>query len=276
VEIGVRAIDFGSVNGCDELLKRFDEKGVKVTQLPLGKVFADFPPVLNDVSIQYVKDVNKKFMAKNVAIDVLGCYINLANPNKTVLAAELNKFRDHIEYASILNARFVGTETGSLNEDYSFHAYNHSEEAYRSVLSNLEALVEGAENKGVCIGVEAVQQYVIHSPQSTYRLLKDLASLNVSVIFDPVNLLTAENYQKQLDIYNEAFFLFADKIKVFHLKDFIIDDNKTGVPLGEGMFLWKEFLKLAKEYKVEANILLEGTTMDGYTNARKLLKDYLY
>ncbi len=50
-------------------------------------------------------------------------------------------------------------------------------------------LIDYAKEMGVCVGIEAVTFFTIHSPETMKRMLDDLNSANVFVIFDPMNYL---------------------------------------------------------------------------------------
>lgn len=273
MKTGVRAHDFGIVR-CDELLKRFIDNNVEVTQLPLPRVFNDFPLDNKLEALKYAQRVGEKFSQAGISIDVLSCYINIGCINKQLHDSEIKRFDDFLDYAVVAGAKMVGTETGSVNADYSFDVENHSEESYRRVIKSLEPLVRKAEDLGTFIGIEAVHRHVIHSPKVTMRLLKDLSSKNVQIILDPVNLINIENYQRQIDIFEEAFFLYADKIKVFHFKSFEIDNELLEIPFGSGLFQWEEFLELAKTYHVEANVVFEGTSIEHYNTARVKINEF--
>jgi L-ribulose-5-phosphate 3-epimerase len=274
LKIGVRAHDFGGVSHT-ELVKLFLEKGVETTQLALQKAFADFPPAMSNEAIEFVKNVKKSFEQSNISIAVLGCYINPVSDNHATLLSDIAKFKDNIEYARLLNAKLIGTETGSLNKDFSYNKYNHSKESYRKLISVLEPLLELAQIKGVNIGIEAVCEFIIHSPKTTQKLLKDLASSNLKIILDPVNILNKKNFKNQLDVFEKAFFHYGDKIEVIHFKDFVMAKTKMEVPFGNGQFDWKGFLSIAKKYKSDCEIILESSAPTTFERTKDQILQYL-
>ena len=58
----------------------------------------------------------------------------------------------------------------------------------------MREIVKEAERYNVNIGIEGVHCFVINTPQKMKRLIDDLDSDNVKVIFDPVNYLNINNY----------------------------------------------------------------------------------
>ena len=154
----------------------------------------------------------------------------------------------------------VGTETGYVGSECN-EKDNHTEQAYKHLLTNLKELVAYAEKLGVMIGIEGVKAFVINDPQKMRRLLDDLNSPNVLAIFDPINFLGADNYNDQDKIIDDAFNLYGDEMCVLHLKDFVIDADgnmKSALPT-EGMLNTEKILRYIKQRKPDMPVVLEGT-----------------
>ena len=62
-------------------------------------------------------------------------------------------------------------------------------EAYQLFAQTMSGLVEAAEKLGVIIGLEGGYNHVLHTPALMKRFLDDIASPNVEVIFDAMNLI---------------------------------------------------------------------------------------
>jgi sugar phosphate isomerase/epimerase len=154
----------------------------------------------------------------------------------------------------------VGTETGSLNSDFSPHPDNQGEKAFQVVLESVHELVDEAEKFGVFVCIEGVERYVISSPKRLKRLVDEVASNNLQVIFDPVNLLNADNHSDQRAIMEESLSLLGERIAIVHAKDFVIADGRLrSVPSGKGMLDYDCFFRLVKRRKPLVSVLLEDT-----------------
>jgi L-ribulose-5-phosphate 3-epimerase len=77
------------------------------------------------------------------------------------------------------------------------------------------------------VGIEGVHFHVINTPTKMKRLVDDLNSPNVRVIFDPVNYINTANYKNQDEIINTHFDLLGEKTKLLHLKDFKLVDGEV-------------------------------------------------
>ena len=70
------------------------------------------------------------------------------------------------------------------------------------------------------IGIEPVWQLTIYSIDMMQKMIKDIASKNISVILDISNLMHSEIFDKQDYVINSAFEKFGDRISTIHLKDY--------------------------------------------------------
>ncbi len=254
---GMRAhdLEYNDIEILAEKLKRYN---MEFIQLALAKSVKE----VQDEGYKYSEKTAEKISAaltKNgVKISVLGCYINPVCPDKEARKTEIDKFRENIKYARALGADMIGTETGSVAPNGLFHPYNHSEENYQDFLSVMRELVAYAKDLGVCVGVEAVTIFTIHSPETMKRFLDDIDADNVRVIFDPMNYLDINNYKNQREIYQKAFRLYGDKIAVIHCKDFVAEDGALKYVLPtEGMLDYECVAELRKKFCPDVPWLLE-------------------
>lgn len=106
------------------------------------------------------------------------------------------------------------------------------------------------------------------------RLLDEIPSNHLQVIYDPANFMSIDNYQHQEDVIQEAIELFGDKIVALHAKDFIIEDNWIKmVPVGQGLLNYDVIFKCIKQRKPFLNVLMEGTSEPYITSSMTYLKE---
>lgn len=207
----------------------------------------------------------------DIKIAILGSYINPSNPDDEVLRADIEKFKEKIRYACVLKPIAVGTETGKYIERETY-----SEEAYQRVLQTMREVVDEVEKYGVNIGIEGVCWFVINNPEKMKRIVDDLNSENVKVIFDPVNYLNADNYQNQDEIISQTFDLLSDRICVIHAKDFTIEDGRLKTTkITEGMLNYKLIFDKLKEYNLDIPIICEGMNEEDAVIAFKKLENIM-
>jgi len=245
---GIRGHDVQAV-GLENIADRCREVGINYLQLVLEKSIDGFNA--GNFSEEYANEIKDSLGGMKIA--VLGSYINPSSVDKEGLEHGLLCFKEKIRYATVLNPIVVGTETGAYIE-----GQTDSEEAYQYLLKNIRELLAEAEKYNVNIGIEGVHIFVINTPQKMARLMGDLDSDNARVIFDPINLISIENYKEQNKIINDMFELLSDKLAVIHAKDFVVEDGriKTVAP-GEGMLNYELIFKNLKEHNLDIPVIVE-------------------
>ncbi|MBP9989583.1 MAG: sugar phosphate isomerase/epimerase [Ruminococcus sp.] len=268
LNIGMRGHDI-SADNIEELAKKFNEYGLSSIQLVLKKSINGFSEGM--FSPSFAKLIGKTFRNNNIDIPILGCYINPSCTDETELKAQTDYFIENLKYAKFMNAGVVGLETGFVG-DTCIPENNHTEEAYQHLLRTMKYLTSEAEKLGVMIAVEAVNCFVIHSSETMQRLINDLNSPNICVIFDLLNLLTIDNYKNQTQIIKTAFDILGDKIIAVHLKDFKVEYNQLiQCPIGQGLLNIPLLLSAVKNNKPYLPIILEETNEEKITESMFLL-----
>ncbi|MEH7386252.1 sugar phosphate isomerase/epimerase [Bacillus sp. JJ1521] len=260
INLGIRAHDV-KASSLDELLKIIANKGLSSVQLALAKSFPEINTSLGSLSPGFGKYIGKAFQQNNIDIAVLGCYINMIHPDPYERQKALDRFKEHIRFARDFGCSVIGTETGNVNAKMGFTVDNFQEKPFLDVVESVKELVHEAEKFGVIVGIEAGVNHPVYSPILLKRLLDEVNSNNLQIIFDPVNLLTAENYNDQDEIIKEAIELFGDRIIIVHCKDFVIEEGKLKfAPPGKGLLNYDLVMELIKPKKPYIQFLLESTT----------------
>lgn len=274
MRIGIRAHDCAKLS-FEELVKNISDQGFYCTQLALKKAIRDFPVdrgAMTPGMALYMKRVFDKYQ---VDVSVLGCYLNLGNPDPRQLEEITETYKAHIRFASLLGCGVVGTETGAVNTSYSFEPANHSEEALEVFIKNLRPVVDYAEKLGVIFAIEPVYKHIVHDVTRARQVLDRIQSPNLQIIFDPVNVLSADNYLRQDEIVDEAFRLLGNEIAVVHAKDFLIEGELVvSVPAGTGGFHYDVLMKQVKERKPFIHVLLEDTKPDNAAASKEFVEKH--
>jgi len=266
ISIGARAHDFGRFP-ADELASRIASTGVQCVQLALSKALPNSPRYPQDVDINLVTEA---FNKKRLDIAVLGCYINPVHPDPHVRDQELERFEQHLLHASGFHCGIVGTETGSCNPDCSFHPNTATEETFQLLLSSVRRLVKTAERISettdkVFVGIEPVAEtHTIHTPQLMQRLIEEINSPYLGVIFDPTNLVGRTGIISQNRFLDDCFKSFGEHIIAIHAKDYRITEGSCGpvksksLPAGTGDLDWSGIFRRLKNIgKTTVPVILE-------------------
>lgn len=242
LRLGIRAHDLPATS-LDELLTQankypftnFQFAPLKLAALGLGDV--RLTPGLATA-------IYSKMQQHQLDVSLLGCITNLAHPDASVREAELKRFENFMSVARYFGNAIVATETGSVSPNGRTLA-NFEEPVFERVVKSTARLARTAEKLGVLFAIEPGDNHPIHDLKTTRRLFEAVDSPNMKLVFDPVNLITATNYQQQDQIIDAFVQEFADKIVAVHLKDFAIIDQHCHVcAFGQGQLHRERFIKL--------------------------------
>jgi sugar phosphate isomerase/epimerase len=276
LQIGLRAHDYGKNVSPEELAEILAGYRPASIQLALAKSFADAPKS-GQLSPGYARRVRKVLEERNIAVAVLGCYINPVHPDAAVRDRQLRLFEEHLRFARDFGCAVVGTETGSCNGDCSFHPDTEKPATFDLLCRSLERLIAVAEKCGSVVAIEAVaDQHTISGIEKMALVLRRLASPALKVIYDPVNLIpNAGLSESQGDFFARAFDAFGDDIAAIHAKDFYMEGNlKSGaLPAGAGKLDYAALLKIIMKRKPNIDILLENSGPDTGRKAMAFLRD---
>lgn len=272
MQFGIRLHDAVNVP-IEERLKVVKEQGFTCAHVALSKVISENSVANAALTPGYAMYLRRLFDKNELDCAVLGCYLNLANPDPEQLKTIQEKYMANIRFAAHLGVGVVGTETGAPNVEYKFEEACWSEEALQTFITNLRPVVKYAEQMGVLLAIEPVVRHIVCNPVRARRVLDEIASPNLRIILDPVNLLEIYNYEKQDEIVDQAIELLGKDVAVLHVKDFVIKDNKlVSVPVGQGQMHWDRIMPYMKKEKPYMHATLEDTKPDNAVAALNYIK----
>ena len=203
MRIGIRAHDVAYAP-LEELIPNIHAQGFHCMHIALSKSIKEFKPGVETMTPGLAMYIKELCTENKVDVAVLGCYLNLCNPNPEKHKEIVEKYKAHIRFASILGCGVVGTETGAVNEEYKYEPANHSEEALQCFIDNLRPIVKYAEQFGVIVAIEPVWKHIVYTVERARKVLDAIDSPNLQIIFDPVNLLCVDNLAQQDEIIEKA------------------------------------------------------------------------
>lgn len=272
MRIGIRAHDVAYAP-LDELIPNIHKQGFHCMHIALTKSIKEFKPGVETMTPGLAMYIKELCAENKVDVAVLGCYLNLCNPNPEKHKEIVEKYKAHIRFASILGCGVVGTETGAVNEEYKYEPANHSDEALQCFIDNLRPIVKYAEQFGVIVAIEPVWKHIVNTVERARKVLDAIDSPNLQIIFDPVNLLYVGNIDKQDEIIEKAFDLLLKDIAVVHCKDYVVEgDELKSIAAGTGGLNYPLLLKKIKEYKPYVHCTLENTVPENAVATREFME----
>lgn len=272
MQLGIRLHDIEKTS-LENRLRIAKEQGFACGHLALSKVISEYSVSNSALTPGFAMYLKKIFAENQLDVAVLGCYLNLANPNPEKLQEIKERYMAHIRFASWLGVGVVGTETGAVNEAYKMEDANFTEEALDIFIENLRPIVKYAEQMGVVFAIEPVCRHIVNTPARARKVLDTIGSPNLQIIFDPVNLLETWNYENREAIIHEAIELLGKDIAMVHIKDFVIQEGKMiSVAAGTGEMDYTEIIEFIKKEKPYIHVTLENTVPENAVEARQYIQ----
>ena len=92
MQVGIRLHDT-KVQPLPQRLAETRAQGFSCAHVALGKVIEDFPITNGTLTPGFAMYLRKLFAANDLDVAVLGCYLNLANPNQKQLEEDIATYK---------------------------------------------------------------------------------------------------------------------------------------------------------------------------------------
>lgn len=273
MQIGIRLHDTVDIEFKERLLN-VKKQGFSCIHLALQKI-KDLPHENTVLTKGYADYIKRAVKEADIDIAVLGCYLNLAHPDSICLKNIQDAYKAYLRFASYLGGVLVGTETGAPNALYKYDKEAcHSKEALDLFINNLKPVVSYAQKLGVILAIEPVYKHIVWNPKVARKVLDRIDSPNLQIIFDPVNLLHADNLSYREEVIEEAIDLLGNDIAMVHLKDYILDEENelSCMACGLGDMDYKRVMSFIREKKPYIHATLENTKPENAVAAMEYLK----
>ena len=280
MNIGIRLHDTAP-GTLSERLGFARAQGFSCAHLAMSKVIDGFlmqdaPKLLTEELAGRVKGA---FAEHEMGCAVLGCYLNLANPDEEERKKTQEIYKAHLRFGRLIGAGVVGSETYALKTThFSDGPAPQSEEAFQLFMKAFLPVVKWAEEYDEVMAIEPVCTHIISTPERAERMLDTVHSDHVKIILDAVNLVSNNTAGQAESIIREAVRRLGDQVRVLHMKDFAVNPDKPlneqvdFRPCGMGAMYYGDLLPLAKQYDLP--MTLENTEPQNAEAARLYLEQF--
>ncbi len=254
MKIGVRAHDFPK-QSPETLANEIRTAGFNAVQLALYKALDIREEEM--VKPDTLSRIRKAFERAELEISVLGCYVEPGALQESVRQNSMDRFRQHIRIAGKLGAACVATETTAFSG-----TDTERESAYGRVLAFVLEMTKEAEDTGTFVAIEPVLAHTINTPEMVRRLLHDVGSDRLRIIFDPINLLSPGDVENQDDLWSRCIACFGDKVIAMHVKNGCWQGSHyIPQPLDQGVMHFDPLFKWVKKKMPDLPLLREEAMM---------------
>lgn len=147
---------------------------------------------------------------------------NLLDENKLRLADNFRRLKVLAQGAAILGTNLLTLCSGTRNQHdmWTYHPQNQSPEAWQEMIDAMHRALEIAVEHDVHLGIEPEVANVVSNAHDGVRLIRELRSNRIRIIFDPANLYRPPmDPRRDRHVITDALRLLGDHIAIAHCKD---------------------------------------------------------
>jgi len=252
-------------------LHKIKAQGMSTVQFNFANVgLASLP---KEISQEIILQIKEATIRSGVNIAVISGTFNTLELNEEKKVENQQCFKNVVETAAALAVPYVSISTGSLNQEdfWSPHPENYSERAWSILYESLAWMLEIAKENQVTLVFEPEQANVVSTTEDALRLLQDLNTPYLKVLYDAANLLTPQDHKDLLDKISKTLTTLKEHIAIAHCKDAFVNEEKiTFASVGKGNLPLKEYLnELSKVY--DGPVIMHGLAEDDVAHALNYL-----
>lgn len=259
MKLGVRLHDLGK-GTASEMAAKAKAIGFDGVQLVMNKAILNETGLPGTLNKQKASRIARNFKEQGLDIFMLGAYFNPVHSNSDFVLACMAKFKEHLEFANDFGCAYVGSETGSYNDDkWTYNPLNRTPEAMVRVKTVFGNLAKHAAIYNTNIALEGAYGHCAYEPKVLKEIVDSIDNGHIFITVDLYNYLAISNYKQQRSIFDECIATFKDKIVIFHIKDFVVEgETLKQVGLGQGIMDFDYILPIIKTNCPNAYLIFEG------------------
>ncbi len=166
--------------------------------------------------------VARAAQSAGVKIVALSATFNLLDENKLRLLDNFRRLELLAQGAIILGTDLLTLCSGTRNQQdmWTYHPQNQSPEAWQEMIDAMQQALEIAVEYDVYLGIEPEVANVVSNANDAMRLINELRSNRIRIVFDPANLYRPpSDPRRDQHVLTDALRLLRDHIAIAHCKD---------------------------------------------------------
>jgi sugar phosphate isomerase/epimerase len=206
-----------------------------------------------------------------VEIVALSGTFNMIHPDMRVREAGLRSLAEVTKAASCMGAPLVTLCTGTRDSEDQWrgHPDNARPEAWRDLLAGMARALELAEAADVDLGIEPELANVVDSAEKARRLIDEMKSRRLKIVFDAANLFEVVPDGERRDIVARGVGLLADRIALAHAKDRNADGSFATA--GKGVLDYPHYLATLRRNGFDGPLVTHGLGADEASGVARFL-----
>ncbi|MEA5135081.1 MAG: sugar phosphate isomerase/epimerase family protein [Candidatus Fimivivens sp.] len=254
--IATRVHDYGR-STPEMLFERIAEDGFEGVMLAFQKAITGVSSYY-DVTPDHIVRVKNALWNNGLALETLGVYMELGLAVESERQKAVNQFLVGMRVAKDMGLSQVASESTPMQKQPLGTTWK---EAYRCLIRSMEEILPTAQDLGIEVCLEPVYYHVLSSSRLAKKLIDDLQSPNLKITLDPANLLDVPQFDNQYAVWDEAFDLLGDLIRLVHMKGIrAVDGKRKKAPrFSKSILDYPYLFKKIKQLERPLHIIREET-----------------
>lgn len=225
----------------------------------------------------FAEHVRNAAAERGISVDSIAGYTNLVDPDPVRRRAGLQRLCGLIRSARAHGAGTVALCTGSRDAGsmWRWHDGNDAADAWADLLASLGECIEAAEEAGVTLVFEPEVNNVVHTARKARRLLDELRSPRLKVVFDGANIYHKGELARQRELLTEAIDLLGADIALAHAKDIETDGDAGHAAAGTGKLDFGHYLGELARSGYDGPLLIHGLEEHQVPDSVRFLRGHL-
>jgi sugar phosphate isomerase/epimerase len=209
-------------------------------------------------------DLGKRLRAalaeRGLRVAGLSGTINLIHPDPSRRAENVRRLAGLIQAGPSLGTPSVSLCTGTRDPENMWrrHPDNDTPAAWADLLASLAGLLPAAEAAGVTLGVEPEPANVVSSAPLARRLLNQVRSPALRIIFDGANLVAGHPRDEHDTLLREAAELLGPEVVSAHAKQLDAGGREVPVADSAGVLDYDNYLAVLRGLGYAGPLVLHG------------------
>ena len=212
-----------------------------------------------------------------VKVVALSATFNPLDENKVRLASNFQRLELLAQGALILGTDLLTLCSGTRNQQdmWTYHPENRSSAAWQEMVNAMQRALEIAIEYDLYLGIEPEVANVVSNANDGMRLIRELESNGIKIVFDPANLYRPPADPRQDGhVITDALALLGDHIAIAHCKDIAAPVGRAAtyqpgetlyahVAAGTGILNYRHYLsELRRLVSTDVPLILHGLSQE--------------
>ena len=256
-------------------LDAIHQGGLKAVQFNMES--AGQPTMPARIEANLCDRIRQEMAARHLAMAAVSGTFNMIHPDLQERQEGMQRLRVLAAACAPLGTSLITLCTGTCDPGYMWrqHPENDSPEAWTDLIASMTEAALIAQDHNLTLAFEPEVSNVVDSALKARRLLDEIQSPHLKVVFDGANLYHAGELPRMREILDQAFDLLGPDIVLAHAKDLERDGEAGNMAAGTGVLDYDHYLSRLRAVGFDGALILHSLEEDQVEASVAFLREKL-